>query len=856
MATLTLVVGGVGGLSIDLWTGKLSTGAHLRPLELRLLRTLVAHRGETVSQARLLVEAFDYAEGTRSRTLYTTVHRLRSAIEPDPSAPRYVIAERGGGYRLTDVELEDEPADAPLTNLEAEVDAFVGRTALLERLADLEVPLITLVGPGGSGKSRLAARHAADHPPAGGAWLARITDTRSVWASIVDALSSSSGGASSESAAIGRIRQLGRCLLILDDAEPALDDVRAAARAIRTGAPEARLVVTSREPLALAGEVRVDVGPLDEADAVALLVCRSAEVNPGCAATDEAWRELAELVDRLPLALELAAGRLGSFSPAELRDQLARSVDLHSTRADRPERHRSLGAVFEDTWSRLPDWEREALGRLSVLEGAFGVAAAEAVLGDRSGPDGLDAVSVLVSLRSRGLLATVATRDSKPFAQLRTNRALVARHTPPAIRADATARLDAFTADRASAAFGPGFDGLDGPAAFDGDQDPLGVDASLRRSLDRGAPLALEVALGMVGIRLGRPAEVEQRAAAALARDPDPVIRGELWMRRAVAAWHVDEQHAIAIFDRMVHDPELPVGCRFRAGHAAVVRWLAAGDAARAERGIEALDGLAAGGDLRMRPAIDANRARLCELRADPLGAIAAFERAEAGFRAIGRRELAAVMRAQIGQVLGSLHRWTEGTAALEAATNAIAALPNVQPSVEGFVVGTYGEACAVTRPALAEDLLQRAIRLATIDGAHGMAIELLASLAELRVTLGRPDAAAEPLARAIARVSAVADGHRVPVLRARAVVALATGDTAGAEEIAASAVHEADRLGSPAAALRAAAVLLQAQVAAGRLAVAAREVEARLAALPRPIGPPGGLVLDLAELWRWGGDR
>ncbi|MEZ4238231.1 MAG: winged helix-turn-helix domain-containing protein [Myxococcota bacterium] len=356
MATLAL-----GTRTVDLWTGDLSDGGRLRPLELRLLRTL-AEAGGPVAREQLLTDVFHYAPGTSTRALSSTVYRLRQAVEPDPGQPRFVLAERGA-YRLAaTLALAPEPQPAAF-------DAFVGRRALLEALAHARAPLVTLVGPGGSGKSRLAAEHLAAASEPG--TLAVPLDE----SGLIGAFARAWGErrAPDDVAELAaRLAVSGLARVVLDDAEGQLDAVRQLVAELRRVGAGLRLLVTSREPLAVAGERRLDVGPMAPEEAQALLRTRAAE--GGAEVSDALAAEIVGLVDRLPLAIELAAGRIAWSSAEAVRDQLLVDVDLTSDRADRPGRHQSLDAVLEGTWRRLDSGERFAVGQLSVPRAPSGSA--------------------------------------------------------------------------------------------------------------------------------------------------------------------------------------------------------------------------------------------------------------------------------------------------------------------------------------------------------------------------------------------------------------------------------------------------------------------------------------------------
>jgi hypothetical protein len=161
----------IGERRVDLDTGEVGGLGVLRPLERATLRYLAEHPDRAVPVHELLVEVWGYAPTASSRTAYTTIQRLRPLIEPDPHQPRFLLAERGDGYRLTGFRWVDEgPTPTSIGGwggIPAERDRFVGRVAELAHLAALDrqgVRSITVTGLGGAGKTRLALHFARAHP--------------------------------------------------------------------------------------------------------------------------------------------------------------------------------------------------------------------------------------------------------------------------------------------------------------------------------------------------------------------------------------------------------------------------------------------------------------------------------------------------------------------------------------------------------------------------------------------------------------------------------------------------------------------------------------------------------------------
>ncbi len=302
--------------------------------------------------------------------------------------------------------------DAP-TNLPGEVTELVGRKAdiavLREALAESRI--VTLTGPGGSGKTRLAlglAREVRDRFPHG-TWFIDLAAVRepslidSAIASAIDVRESPEVGLGDALRAFLRDRS---ALLVLDNLEQLLPDgADIVARLVRS-APDVRLVITSRELLRIAGERGYPVPPLDVDAGVRLFVDRARSHRSDLVLGDDAFvavRAIAERLGGLPLAIELAAARVRVMSPAMILERLGHSLDLGGGARDMPERQRTLrGAI---TWSHdlLSPTEQRLFARLGVFAGGCTTEAAYAVA-DPDGDLGLDVAVGLESLADKSLV--------------------------------------------------------------------------------------------------------------------------------------------------------------------------------------------------------------------------------------------------------------------------------------------------------------------------------------------------------------------------------------------------------------------------------------------------------------------
>jgi predicted ATPase/class 3 adenylate cyclase len=290
-------------------------------------------------------------------------HRLR-----DLSAPERI-------YQLGDAEF---PPLKSLyrTNLPVPVTPFFGRERELAEVLDLvrDSRLLTLTGPGGTGKTRLglqAAAASADRFPDGVFWvpLAPLRDPELVLDAAAQAVGAKDGLAD---------HVADRSLLLLLDS---FEHVVAAADglvALLADCPNLQLLVTSRELLRLPGEQAYPVPPLEPEDGTELFLARAHAANPGFAAS-EAVPELCARLDNLPLALELAAARVRVLSPEQLLERLSQRLDLLKAGRGVDPRQQTLRATIEWSHDLLDEGEQRLFARLAVFAGGCTLDAAEAV---------------------------------------------------------------------------------------------------------------------------------------------------------------------------------------------------------------------------------------------------------------------------------------------------------------------------------------------------------------------------------------------------------------------------------------------------------------------------------------------
>jgi len=386
-----------------------------------------------------------YRSGRQAEAV-RSYHELRGqladdlGLDPGPSLAALYQAMLEQSPALEAVPAPPTLAARPRTNLPAMLTDLVGRAPAIAELRGLlhERRLVTLTGPGGVGKTRLAIETAAQSAAAfpDGTWLVEMARPSPATAlspadEVMSVLGIRNDTSVSPADLLGDALRDRRLLLVLDNCEHLIGQIAELAARLLQSAPELRVMVTSREPLMISGEVIWAVPPLDLPDpdaghelaalarfsSVRLFTMRAEASAPGFrlnAGNALAVAGLCRRLDGIPLALELAATRVRTLGVHELLVRLDDRFRLLATgHRDAPPRHQTLWGVIDWSWELLTEPERIVLRRLAVMADGCELRAAEAICGE----DDLDVPAVLSRLVDRSLVV-VADRPDGPRYRL------------------------------------------------------------------------------------------------------------------------------------------------------------------------------------------------------------------------------------------------------------------------------------------------------------------------------------------------------------------------------------------------------------------------------------------------------
>ncbi|MFD7812407.1 ATP-binding protein [Streptomyces sp. NPDC059785] len=342
--------------------------------------------------------------------------RLREELGTDP----------GPGLRSVYQQLLNTETARLRHGVPHEPNPLLGRGADVRAVTGLlgDVRVVTVVGPGGLGKTRLshAVSRAAEQPVVHFVPLAGVTADDDVAAEVASAVGTAEGrpfaGGADEVSGIVAALGTGPALLVLDNCEHVVRGAADLVRALVSRTRELRVLATSRAPLGLTSESVYALPELSLADAVELFGQRARAARPGVELDAGLVAGICRHLDGLPLAVELAAARVRVLSVADISRRLGdRFALLRGAARDAPERHRTLRAVVEWSWNLLEPGGRAALRALSVFPGGFTEDAAEYVLGDT-----VDALSLLEQLADQSLVKVGDGPSGVRFHMLETLR--------------------------------------------------------------------------------------------------------------------------------------------------------------------------------------------------------------------------------------------------------------------------------------------------------------------------------------------------------------------------------------------------------------------------------------------------
>ncbi|HEY3637105.1 MAG TPA: winged helix-turn-helix domain-containing protein [Rhizomicrobium sp.] len=548
--------------------------------DFRILMTLVERAGSLVSKDELMSRVWGRSI-VGDNTLQVHITALRKAL-----GEGFIATRHGLGYSFvqqvnrTETELRGNLPFYLAGRAHGAPSRLVGRGNELRALSELleRNALVTLVGPGGVGKTRLALQ--AANESAGrfrdGAWLVELASLTE-GASLAGAVATTLGIQIAEGATPfdSLARQLMRrnLLLVLDNCEHIIGPCAQLCEALLASAPGVSILATSREPLSCQGEQVFEVVPLalpdeesraagGETPAIELFVERSRGLNPDFHLSDDDIAIAARLcrrVDGLPLAIEMVASWAGMFGLQALEEKLDGSFNgWLGARRTGPQRHSTLSATLEWSHGLLSPSEQVVLRRLAVFAGAFSMPAAEFVVADDDSPKA-ELFAHIGRLINKSMIAVIPASRERHYRLLETTRAFMLDKLAASSDAELARQRHADHVLRTLQRAGVDWETMS-DSAFAEHYGPLLDDlrSALEWTMSNGADEAIALAAGSWPLWRDLNARAEGRrwliAAVALLRaDTPPALEAQL--RRGLGALYFNTANvksALAELERAV----------------------------------------------------------------------------------------------------------------------------------------------------------------------------------------------------------------------------------------------------------------------------------------------------------------
>ncbi|HEX6231503.1 MAG TPA: BTAD domain-containing putative transcriptional regulator [Jiangellaceae bacterium] len=388
----------------ELVDAKLAAGEHVA-LVPELEQLIAAQPLRERLRSQLMVALYRCGRAADALAAYQSFRRLLNdelGIEPSPTLRQLETA-----ILRDDPSLEVPTTVSPRTNLPAALSSLIGRDRDLHRLNDAiaHTRLVTLIGPGGVGKTTLAiaAARQTTGEYADGVWfiaLASVTNGRRIPGVVAQTLRIADPDSSSLQRLVSSWLAERHVLLLLDNCEHLADPcAHFVERLLRSTGDRVHILATSREALGVPGELQIPVQPLATEEAVSLFTERAASVAPDFdpATSFEHVRRICERLDGMPLAIELAAARVKMLQPEEIAARLDDRFRLLTSGPRTAEaRHKTLRATVDWSHALLSSDEQALFRRVAVFRGGWTLDAAEAVCASPAGEDVIDLLSRLV----------------------------------------------------------------------------------------------------------------------------------------------------------------------------------------------------------------------------------------------------------------------------------------------------------------------------------------------------------------------------------------------------------------------------------------------------------------------------